>query len=64
MIIENEGLADLLSGNNMSLLLQEKQLTVFISNDTIYIFKQAIGFLKTVFNDWEFYTVSVSINIW
>lgn len=57
MIMENENLADLFSKTNMSLSLQEKQLTIFVSNSIIYAFKLAIGFLKTFISDCDFCTV-------
>lgn len=57
MIMENENLADLSSKTNMSLSLQEKQLTIFVSNSIIYAFKQAIGFLKTFISDYDFCTI-------
>lgn len=55
--MENESLIDLLSKYNTSLSLQGKQLTIFAANKTIYAFKQAIGFVKTFINDYDFCTV-------
>lgn len=47
--MENENLADLFSKTNMSLSLQEKQLTIFVSNSIIYAFILAIGFFENFY---------------